>query len=467
MRTPTLYRTLLVLAAPLMLSSCFVAKNYHRPQLEETANLFRTDQLPKDSVSMASIPWKQLFTDPQLETYISEGLENNMDIRVAVQQVLAAEAYAKQGKMGYLPSLNATASVTHQELSKNSQFGALFSGSIEQYALSADLSWEADIWGKIRSNKRATWAAYLQTVAAHKAVKSRLVADIASTYYRLLALDQQLQVANETIKARENSVSTLQALKDAGQTTQVAVNGGVAQYNNALALKVDLQTAIFKAENTMAILLGKPGEPIARGALEDQQLDAPLEVGVPALLLANRPDVMAAEQGLVQNFELTNVARSNFYPTFALTATGGFQSLELDKWIDGNSLFATLVGNLTAPIFNKRRIRTQYEVAQSNQEQALLNFKKTLLMAGNEVSNALRDYEAETEKTTFRENEAEALRHAEEDSEELLNNGLANYLDLLTARQNALNAELNVIDNRLQRLLAVVNLYNALGGGWN
>lgn len=467
MKRHPLYNFVILSLGALLLTGCFAAKNYERPNLDDTVtNLYRTDALPTDSLSMANVAWKDLFTDSYLQQYIEEGLQNNMDIRIALQQVLAAEAYAKQGKAGYLPTLNATASATHQELAKNSQFGSFFNGSIEQFELSGSLSWEADIWGKIRSNQRATNASYLRSVSAHQAVKTSLVAGIVTAYYQLLALDEQLEVTNQTIEARNKSVTTIQALKDAGQVTQVAVDQYVAQYNNALALKVDIEASIFKTENLLSILLGKSPQHFERGTLESQQLETDIKLGVPAVLLSNRPDVMAAEYQLIEAFELTNVARSNFYPSLSIGANGGFQSLELDKLFSVNSLFATLVGNLTQPIFNQRKIRTQYEVSQAQQEQALLNFKKTLLEAGSEVSNALYDYNAETEKFEYRLNEAEALRRAESNSEELLNYGYANYLDLLTARQNALNAELNMINNKLNQLLSIVNLYEALGGGW-
>ncbi|WP_417557414.1 efflux transporter outer membrane subunit [Mesoflavibacter zeaxanthinifaciens] len=455
----------LVLMLALTLQSCFVAKDYTRPELEETEHLYRTDNLPQDSISLADVSWKDMFKDQYLAQYIEEGLQNNLDIRVAIQQIAIANAYMKQGKAGYLPTLTGTAQATHQELSENSQFGGFFS-SLDQYELSGSLSWEADIWGKIRSNKRAGEASYLQTVAAHKAVKTELISAIASTYYQLLALDEQLQITEKTIATRDSSVYTIKALKDAGNVTQVAVDQYIAQFNNAKALKVDLQAAIFRTENTLNFLLGRPAEPIERSKLTEQQLDEKITLGVPATLLRNRPDVIASEYNLINAFELTNVAKSNFYPSLTLTASGGFQSLELDKLFNANSLFATVIGGLTQPIFNQRKIKTQHEVAKAQQEQALLNFKKTLLTAGNEVSNALYVYNAETEKFEYRKNEVEALRQAEANSEELLQNGLANYLDLLTARESALNAELNVIDNKLQQLLSVVTLYEALGGGW-
>ena len=446
--------------------SCFVAKNYERPDLKEVNELYRLDKVSTDTVSMATVSWEELFTDQYLQKYITESLENNLDIRIAIQQVFAAEAYLKQGKAEYFPSLNSKATITHQELSKNSQFGSFFSGSIDQYDFSTNLSWEADIWGKIRSNRRATRASYLRSVAAHQAVKTRLVSEISAVYYQLLALDDQYAVTKKTIENRERSLETIQALKDAGNVTQVAVDQTAAQLYNAQALLIDLKKIIFRTENTFAILLGKPVQHFERSSLQEQAIDTHLSTGVPALLLGNRPDVIAAEYDFVNAFELTNVARSNLYPSLTLSATGGFQSLAFDTWFNGGSFFSSLVGGLAQPLFNKRQIRTQLEVARAQQEQSLLNFKKTLLIAGQEVSNALFEYNAETEKYEFRRKEVEALRQAENNSEILLNNGFGTYLDLLTARQAALNAELNAIDNRLNQLQAVVSLYRALGGGW-
>ncbi len=462
-----LSKAVLLLVVAVTLQSCFVAKDYARPELVETEALYRTDNLPTDSISIAEVSWKTLFTDQYLQQYIEEGLQNNMDVRIAIQQMVAAEAYAKQGKAGYLPSLDIGANVTHQELSKNSQFGAFLSDrSTDQFDVTANLSWEADIWGKIRSNKRATQAGYLQSVAGHQAVKTQLVSSITNTYYNLLALDAQLEVTKQTIATRESSVETIKALKDAGQVTQVAVDQNIAQYNSAKALQVDIETAIFKTENMLSILLGKSGQHFERSSLDVQQFEQELKLGVPATLLSNRPDVMAAEYNLIQSFELTNVARSNFYPSLKLTASGGFQSLELDKLLNANSLFATIIGGLTQPLLNQRSLKTQREVAIAQQEQSLLQFKKTLLVAGNEVSNALFTYESEAKKYEFRKSEVEALRTAEANSEELLKSGYANYLDLLTARQSALSAELNIIDSKLQQLVSIVDLYEALGGGW-
>ncbi len=450
-----------------MVTSCFVARDYERPQVEELSeDLFRTDNLPLDSLNVAEVSWRNIFTDPVLAGHIEKGLENNIDIRIALQQIIAAQAFVRQGRAGYLPTVNAGGSVNHQILSRNSQFGSFFEGNITQYEVAADLSWEADIWGRIRSNRRAFEAGYLQSVAAHQAVKSELVASIASTYYQLLALDEQLRITMQTIENRESSLETTKALKEAGTVTEVGVKQTEAQLYTAQAILIDIRNQIRLLENSLSIILGEAPKDIQRSRLDDQIIAEELHIGVPAQLLRNRPDVLASEYALINAFELTNVARSDFYPSLRLTATGGFQSLELKELFDVNSLFANLAGSLAQPVLNQRRIRTAYEVSLAEQEQALLNFRQSLLTAGREVSDALSNFKAAEESIEVRENEYEANELATSYSEELLNNGLVNYLEVLTARENTLNAQLELVNARFNRLNAIVDLYQALGGGW-
>ncbi|WP_339726227.1 TolC family protein [Maribacter stanieri] len=459
-------KIILVAFLPLLLQSCFTAKTYERPNVE-TENLYRTDNLPQDSVSFASVSYQDLFTDSYLKTYIQKGLENNLDIRIALQSIAAAEAYVKQGKAGYLPTISGAASATRTaRTSENGQFGSFFTQPFNQYETSGTASWEADIWGKIRSTKRASDASYLQTVAAHKAVKTSLVAQIATTYYQILALDKQISVTEETIENRSKSLETISALKEAGQANQVGVDQTAAQLYSAQSQLLDLKNLLYQAENTLSILLSEEPQTYERSSLDEQSLANEMQLGVPALLLRNRPDIMQAEYNLVNSFELTNVARSNFYPSITLSAQGGFQSLDLDNWIDSSSIFANLVGGLTQPIFNGRKIRTAYEIAQVQQEQSLLSFKKALLSAGKEVSEALYDYNISIEKEAYISKQVSALKRAESNSEELLNSGYLTYLDLLTARENSLNAELNLVNNKFSQLSATVELYRSLGGGW-
>lgn len=446
----------------LMAQSCFVAKDYSSPNVVE-ASYFRTDSLPEDSVTLAEVSWRELFTDPALVSHIEDALENNIDIRIALQQIAIAEAYFKEAKAGQLPTLSAAGRINFQELSDNVQGG----GSVTAYEIAGMLSWEADIWGKIRSLKRAGEAAYLQSVSAHQAVKTRLIANVASLYYQLLALDEQLRIAEETIENRESSLETTIALKEAGTVSEVAVQQTEAQLHSARALTVDLRRSVKTLENTFSILLGRPPQEIERTSLSAQNIEADkYQVGYPVQLLHNRPDVMAAEYGLRNAFELVNVARTAFYPNLTVSATGGLQSLALDNLFGASSLFANVVGSLSQPIINGRRIRSQYEIAQSQEEIAYLDFRQSILNASREVSDALYAIEAAEERIGLKAAEYESYSVAVEHSEELLNSGFANYLEVLTARQNALNAQLDLINARYNRLDGVVELYQSLGGGW-
>ena len=456
MKKQNILKLVVILITSALLQSCFVAKNYENPKVK-TDNLFRTNQV-LDSTSLATISWDKLFTDSILQQYINQGLATNYDVQIALQNLTAAEANMKQGKAGYLPTLNGNASWLHQDFDES---------DLDQYELSGNLSWEADIWGKIRSNKRASVAAYLQTVAAQQAIQTQLVANIASTYYQLLALDAQVKVAEETLINRVESIKTIKALKDAGIVNEVSVKQTEAQkYATEIILK-DLKYSVKIIENTLSILLGKAPVAIDRDVFDNQKITADIEVGVPALLLSRRPDVVSAELNFRHSFELTNIARSNFYPSLMVNASGGFQSLEIKDWFNANSLFSSVISSLTQPIFNQRKVKTGYEVAKANQQKAYLQFEQTLLLAGKEVSDALADYENETEKLSIRENKLEALKKAASYSDELLQYGLVNYLEVLTAKDNALNTELEYINNKYNQMNAVINLYKALGGGYN
>ena len=465
MKNLKVYKFILIPAVLFSLQSCFVAKDYERPQVVEE-EFYRTNLVVEDSSNVQAISWREMFTDPVLTGYIEEALQNNIDIRIAVQQIEAAQAYVKQGKAAYFPTLSAGANVTHQELSGNSQLAALGNTSLDQFDLSANLSWEADIWGRIRSNDRAMQAAYLQSVAGHQAVTTELIANVVSVYYQILALDEQLRITEETIENRVSSLETTRALKEAGTVTEVGVQQTQAQLYRAQAVRVDLLNNIRLLENTMSILLGNAPHEINRTSLAEQEITTDLRIGVPAELLRNRPDVIAAEYNLVNAFEFVNVARSSFYPSLRLTAQGGFQSLDLADWLNTNSLFANVVGSLTQPIFNQRQIRTQYEVAQAQEEIAFLNFRRALITASREVSDALYNLEAAEERIELKTQEFESYDLATDYSEELLNNGMANYLEVLTARENALNSRLELINAELNRLFSIVDLYQALGGGW-
>ncbi|MCW3162293.1 efflux transporter outer membrane subunit [Chryseobacterium oryctis] len=449
-------------------SSCMARKEYERPNNVVDEKLFRTDMLPSDSTNVANISWKEIFTDPILQGHISKALENNLDIRIALQNINSAEAYLKQSKAAYEPTITVGPGYTFQTQSLNTQTGRLFGDRryINQLDITASISWEADLWGKLKAQQKAQLATYLGTVAAHKAVKSDLVASIASAYYQLLTFDSQKKIITETIAVREKNLETTKALKAAGTLTEVAVQQSEALVFNAKSLLIDIDTQIQLLENTMSLLMGESSHTIERSTLANQKVPVDLKLGYPAQLLANRPDVMRAEFNLMNAFELTNAAKAQFYPTLKITGNGGLQSMDIDHLFNVNSLFASVVGGLAQPILNKRAIKTNYEVSLANQEAAYLNFRKTVLTAGKEVSDAIRVFSVQDSYINLKRKELEAYKKSVDYSQELVNYGMANYLEVLNASVNSLNAELNISNAEYSKMKAAVELYQALGGGW-
>lgn len=451
-----------------ILSSCMVRKEYERPNQVLDEKLFRTDMLPQDTANIANVSWKEIFTDPILQKHITTALNNNLDIRIALQSITSAEAYLKQSRAAYQPTLTVGPGYTFQTQSLNTQTGQLFGSRryINQLDVTASIGWEPDLWGKLKSQQKAQLANYLGTIAAHKAVKSDLVASVASSYYQLLTFDDQKRIIQETIDIRKKNLETTKALKSAGTLTEVAVQQSEALVYNAQSLLIDIDTQIQLLENTMSLLMGEPSHAIERSTLENQQIPIDLKLGYPAQLLANRPDVMQAEYNLMNAFELTNSAKAQFYPTLRITGNGGIQSLDIDHLFSINSLFASVVGGLAQPILNKRQIRTNYEVSLASQETAYLNFRKAVLTAGKEVSDAIRIFSVQDSFIDLKTKELNAYKNSVEYSQELVNYGMANYLEVLNANVSSLNAELNISNAQYSKMKAAVDLYQALGGGW-
>ncbi|WP_375373395.1 efflux transporter outer membrane subunit [Kaistella polysaccharea] len=461
-------KILSIVFSAFVLTSCMTREKYERPTEVINENLFRTDLLPKDSTSMATISWREIFTDPVLQKHIAKALDNNLDVRVALQNISAADSYLKQSKAAYLPTLSAGPNYTFQTQSLNTQSGQLMSARKygNQFDVSANIGWEADIWGKLRAQEKAEFANYLGTVSAHQAVKSDLVASVASAYYQLLTFDDQKKIINETIALRKKNLETTSALKDAGTVTEVAVQQSEALVFNAESLLISIDVQIGLLENTISLLMGEPSHAIERTTIAAQKMPISLDLGYPANLLANRPDVKVAEYRLMNAFEMTNAAKANFYPTLRLTGSGGIVSGDIDQLFSVNSLFANVVAGLAQPILNKRQIRTQYEVSLANKEIAYLNFRRSVLTAGKEVSDALKIYQSQDSFIGLKRKEMEAYKNSVEYSQELVNYGLANYLEVINASVNQLNAELNISNAEYSKLDAGIELYRALGGGW-
>ena len=465
----TSYKPLVfLLLVTVLLNSCKIRQDYERPKDIVEEKLYRTDLLPKDSTSIAQLSWKEIFTDVVLQKHISKALENNLHIRIALQNIASAEAYLKQSKAAYAPTFTVGPGYTFQTQSLNTQFGQIIGERryVNQFDVTASLGWEADIWGKLRGQQKAQMATYLGTVAAHQAVKSSLVASVATAYYQLLSLDEQKKIIQNTIEVRKKNLETTQALKTAGTLTEVAVQQSEALVYNAEASLISLDVQIQILENTISLIMGEPSQKIERTALSSQNFNLKTDLGYPISLLANRPDVKQAEYNLINALELTNSAKAQFYPTLKITGNTGLQSVDIDHLFSGNSLFASLVAGLAQPVLNKRQIKTNYEVSLANQEKAYLNFRKSILSAGREVSNALTMYTSQDQFITLKKKEMEAYKKSVNDSQELVNYGMANYLEVLNASVNQLNAELNIANAEYVKLQSAVELYRSLGGGW-
>lgn len=461
-------KILSILFSAFVLTSCMTREKYERPKEAIDENLFRTDLLPKDSTSMANVSWREIFTDPVLQKHIAKALENNLDVRVALQNISAADSYLKQSKAAFLPTLSAGPNYTFQTQSLNTQSGQLLNERkySDQFDVSANLGWELDIWGKLKAQQKAEFANYLGTVAAHQAVKSDLVAAVASAYYQLLTFDDQKRIINETINLRKKNLETTSALKDAGTVTEVAVQQSEALVFNAESMLISIDVQIALLENTISLLMAEPSQAIERTTIASQNMPVSLQLGYPANLLANRPDVKAAEYRLINAFELTNAAKANFYPTLRISGSAGIVSGDLDQLFSASSLFGNVVAGLAQPILNKRQIKTQYEVSLANKEIAYLNFRRSVLAAGREVSDALKIYQSQDGFITLKRKEMMAYKNSVEYSQELVNYGMANYLEVINSSVNQLNAELNISNAEYSKLDAGIELYRALGGGW-
>lgn len=465
---------LLIALAALLLPSCIATRSYEAPELAtDPAELYPFEQVTLDSTTLADMPWQQVFGDPQLRGLIREALANNLELQQAIQQIRIAEADFFQGRMSLLPSLSAGADFTRSEPSDNgSSFSGFTGGSTaipatDLYTVSLSTSWELDVWGRLSSAKRASYAALLQTAATRRAVQTRLIAQVANAYYRLLALDRQLEITRRTVQNRREDVEAIRSLKESGIVTGVSVQQSIANRYAAEVTIPDLRQQITEQEHALSILLGRAPGAVERTTLERQQPLDSLATGMPAQLLRNRPDIIAAEQSFRRAFELTNSARAQFYPAFRLTAEGGYRSLQTSDLFQPGSIFYNLVAGLTQPLLNRGQNRADLTRSQARREQALLEFRRTVLNAGGEVSNALSQYRNSEAKIEFNRRQLEALESAVEFSRELLQYGEANYTEVLTAQQNYLSAQLGLVNSRLQQLTAGVNLYRALGGGWD
>lgn len=446
--------------------SCKVTDTYQDPQIEKSRqdNLFR-QKTSNDSISTANVAWNQIFTDAKLQTIIKKTIENNLDLKVAVARIQEASAVFKQSQLQNLPSLDGVASITETKNSGAAQGGNFVMPDLLVYRLGISTGWEVDIWGRIKSLKRSSYAGFLQTDAAKRAVQTQLVAQAANLYYQLISLDKQLEITKQTIELRKKDVETVEALMDAAYLTGADVEQSRANLYSAQLTIPDLELQIQQTENSLNVLMNDNPQSIDRNSIDSQVVYTDLKTGIPASLLKNRPDVQAAELSFRQAFENKNIAMAQVYPALNITGTLGLSSRTLQDFFT-NSLFYTAGGTLTQNIFQMGNRKTEVKIMEARKMQAYYTFEKTLLTAGSEVSNSLLSYQKAKEKETTRQLQIQSLEKSLEFNKELLTySSKTNYVNVLTSEQSLLAAKLAGVNDKLQQLQAVTEFYRALGGG--
>lgn len=447
------------------LPSCGVMDKYESPKVDVNG-LYR-DRLKTDTATAANIPWREYFADTNLVVLINEGVQNNFDLQIAYTRIQQSEASLSMAKAAFFPNVALAGQVSNTGGSGGDRGVDVLGYSNTKYLLGVTASWELDVWGKLNRQSKAKYAQFLNSQAYRNLVQTSLVANIASSYYSLLALDEKLSITLQTVKVLEGSVETMEALKNAGKQNGAAVEQSKSLLYSTKTAIPDLESQIRQLENSICLLLGRKPGVITRSVIQKQQIPEEMKYGIPAQMLAKRPDVQQAELNFRSAFELTNAAQASFYPSITLTSASlGFGTANtLANFFKPENILASIVGGLTQPIFAKKQLTGNLKIAKAQQKEALLNFEKSVLTAGREVSDILFSFSSSMKKKLIRDQEIEASKNAVYYTQELLKAGEANYTEVLNAEQSLLSAQLSQVNDKLELLQCTVNLYKALGGG--
>ena len=440
------------------LSGCHIYRTYERPELSGVDSLYRVPAMTEDTMSLADFSWKELFTDTVLQQLIEKGIANNTDLNIARLKVREAEALLTSSKLAYLPSVSLTPQGTIKSIEGNSP--------TKTYNLAASADWELDIFGRLTNAKREAKAVLEQSQAYKQAVQTQLIATIANSYYTLLMLDKQLDISKRTAEIWAENLRVMKALKKAGQTTEMAVAQIEASKLSVDASLLSLEQQITEVENSLSSLLGVVPQRIDRLTLDMQSFPDTLSVGVPLRLLQRRPDVRQSEAALAEAFYTTNRAYSAFYPAITLSGSAGWTNAAGAIISNPGEWLFSAVGSLVQPLFNRGQNIANLKVAKARQEEALLTFRQTLLNAGTEVNDALLQWQVARRQLDLDRQQIISLQSAVRSSELLMRHSSQNYLEVLTARQTLLDAELSAVSDRFEEIQGVINLYHALGGGY-
>ena len=444
------------------MTSCGLYNKYERPQVD-TYGLVRdvasnTDTLAvADTASFGNLPWREVFTDPQLQSLIETGLANNTNLLNAALNVKMVEDQLMIAKLAFVPGFTFSPQGTVASWDGNK--------ASKTYSLPVTASWSVDLFGNLLNVKRSAQMALLATKDYQQVVQTKVISNIANMYYTLLMLDKQLQVVNDMSKLVEETWNIMKIQKELGRVKETSVQSAEANLYSVQAQAADLKRQIRETENSLSLLLGQQAQTIKRGTFEGQSLPSKFSTGIGLQLLNNRPDVHYAEMSLAQCFYDVNTARSKFYPNITISGTGAFTNSGGGGIVNPGKWLLSAVGSHTQPIFAHRQIIAGLKVAKSKQEQAYNTWQNAVLSAGSEVSNALVLYNSSDEKSKLEEKQVESLKKNVEYNKMLFNDGSATYLEVITAQQSLLNAELSKVADDFYKMQAVVNLYYALGGG--
>lgn len=429
-----------------------------------------------------AVPWKEFFTDEHLQNLIAEAILNNPDQKIAIQRVDVARAGVRIAKGAMLPSVEATITGGQQRFGKYTMdgvgnFDTNFSPNINEdqrmaehlpdYHTALLSSWEIDLWGKLRNQKRAAAARLLATEQGRQLVATTLVAEVARNYYELLTLDNALLIIETNIQLQERALEVVRAQKEAGRATELAVKQFTAQLIHTRVLDVDIRQRIFSVETTINFLLGRFNQPVVRNqSILLQPLPQKINSGIPAQMLRHRPDILQAELQMQAAHFNVLAARSAFMPSLNITAAWGLQSFDVSKWLNPASLTYGLFGGLTAPIFYRNQLKAEFQRANAEQREALYTFQKAVLLGYQEVITNLNQINALQTSSQLKQQEVTVLSEGVATSNDLYIAGMASYLEVITAQKSVLEAELQLTETRKAQFFTMINLYRALGGGW-
>jgi HAE1 family hydrophobic/amphiphilic exporter-1 len=453
--------------------SCKVSKDAATPAAPVPTQ-FRSSAVAADTGSVANLPWKTFITDPDLQQLIDSAIVHNYDMEVALENIRSAQLVLGQSKLGYWPdvSLAVTANLTRpsdNSLNGISASSFLHSKWLNDYNATIAVSWEADIWGKIRNQKAKALAQYLQTAEARKALQTNIIEGVADGYYNLLMLDAQLDIARANLALNDSTLRIIRLQFNSGDVTALGVQQAEAQELAAAELIPQLQQSILLQEDALSVLTGRLPDRVPRGRkLEEMAIRDSLTAGVPAALLARRPDVRSAELALTVANANVGINKAAMYPSIVITPEGGWDTYIFRNWFNiPGSLFGAVVGGLTQPVFERKKLKTQYELAKVDREKAVTQFRQSVLTAVGEVSDALGKISKLREQQAVAVTRVNTLQQAIANASSLFRNGMANYLEVITAQSNVLQSELELASIKKGQLSAELELYRSLGGGWN